>query len=91
MEATIDRFGRIVIPKELRDLFGLKPGTTLRVDSSNEEILLKPVQEEPQLIRKNGVLVISTELPSDFDIVSHIENERNARIRHLLQTSEGSK
>jgi len=89
MEATIDKFGRIVIPKELRDLFGLKPGSTLKVDSSTEEITLKPVSEEPPLARKKGVLVITTEIPEGQDILPLIEEGRNERIEHLLRLSKG--
>lgn len=89
MEATIDKFGRIVIPKELRDLFGLKPGSTLKVDSSTEEITLKPVSEEPPLARKKGVLVITSEIHENRDIVTLIEDGRNERIEHNIRLSKG--
>ena len=29
METTLDRFGRVVIPKQVRDDLGLKPGAVL--------------------------------------------------------------
>ena len=89
MEATIDKFGRIVIPKELRDLFGLKPGSTLKVDSSTEEITLKPVSEEPPLARKKGVLVITAEINESRDIVTLIEDGRNERIEQIMRLSKG--
>lgn len=89
MEATIDKFGRIVIPKELRDLFGLKPGSTLKVDSSTEEITLKPVSEEPPLARKKGVLVITSEIHESRDIVTLIEDGRNKRIEQNIRLSKG--
>lgn len=89
MEATIDKFGRIVIPKELRDLFGLKPGSTLKVDSSSEEITLKPVSEEPPLARKKGVLIITAEIHENRDIVTLIEDGRNDRIEQIIRISKG--
>ena len=89
MEATIDKFGRIVIPKELRDLFGLKPGSTLKVDSSTEEITLKPVSEEPPLARKKGVLVITSEIHESRAIVTLIEDGRNERIEEIMRLSKG--
>lgn len=91
MEATIDKFGRIVIPKELRDLFGLKPGSTLRVDSSAEEITLKPVSEEPPLARKKGVLVITAELHENRDITTLIEDGRKERIEKIIRLSMGDR
>jgi AbrB family looped-hinge helix DNA binding protein len=32
METTLDEFGQIVIPKEIRDDFNLKPGSWIRKD-----------------------------------------------------------
>jgi len=57
METTLDRFGRVVIPKEIRDTLGLKPGELLRVEQSDDEIVLKPLREEPPIKAKEGVLV----------------------------------
>jgi len=91
MEATIDKFGRIVIPKELRDIFGLKPGSTLKIDSSAEEITLKPVSEDPPLARKKGVLVITTEVHENRDIVTLVEESRNDRIDKILRLSKGER
>ena len=91
MEATIDKFGRIVIPKELRDLFGLKPGSTLKIDSSTEEITLKPVSDDPPLARKKGVLVITAEVHENKDIVTLVEDNRNDRIEHIIRLSKGEK
>ena len=59
METTIDRFGRIVIPKEIRDDFNLKPGSPIRIEESDQVIILKPLQGEANLHWKDGVLVFS--------------------------------
>jgi len=59
METTLDRFGRIVIPKEIRDDFNLKPGSQIRIEESDQVIILKPLEGEPNLHRKEGVLVFS--------------------------------
>lgn len=48
METTLDRFGRVVIPKEIRDILGLKPGELLKVEQSDDEVILKPLREEPR-------------------------------------------
>ncbi len=59
METTIDRFGRIVLPKKLRDNFNLAPGSQIHIEESGQEIILKPIHGEPNLRLKEGVLVFS--------------------------------
>lgn len=54
---TLDRFGRVVIPKEIRDLLGLKPGELFKVKQSNDDVVLKPLREESPIKVKDGVLV----------------------------------
>ena len=57
MEATLDRFGRIVIPKKIREDFHLHVGSSIRIEEGEGEIVLKPVEGEPSLVKKGGVLV----------------------------------
>ena len=59
MLTTIDRFGRIVLPKKLRDDFNLEPGSQIQIEESGQEIILKPIHGEPNLRLKEGVLVFS--------------------------------
>ena len=59
METTLDKFGRVVIPKEIRDDLALKPGEVLQVEKSDHEVILKLLREEPALQMKEGVLVFS--------------------------------
>ena len=59
MHTTIDRFGRIVLPKKLRDDFNLEPGSQIYIEESGQEIILKPIHGEPNLRLKEGVLVFS--------------------------------
>ncbi len=59
MDATLDRFGRIVIPKKVREDFNLKAGTQIRIEESEEAIILRPVHGEPNIVSKDGVLVFT--------------------------------
>jgi len=43
MTVRIDRAGRIVLPKPLRDRLALRSGTELEIHESAEGILLKPL------------------------------------------------
>jgi AbrB family looped-hinge helix DNA binding protein len=59
VQTTLDRFGRIVLPKKLRDDFNLEPGSQIQIEESGLEIILKPVHGEPNLRLKDGVLVFT--------------------------------
>ncbi len=59
MQTTIDRFGRIVLPKKLRDDFNLEPGSQIQIEKSGQKIILKPIHSEPNLRLKDGVLVFT--------------------------------
>lgn len=82
---TIDKFGRVVIPQEVREVLGLVPGTTLKIDKETpDSIVLKIVREEAELVWKNGILVIRSKGPPlDFDIVESIKQDREERARKI--------
>ena len=67
MEAILDKFGRIVIPKQVRDDLGLSPGAVLRVEEAGEGIVLKPVPGQSPLIVEDGVLVFTGEVAGDLE------------------------
>ena len=57
MDITIDKFGRILIPKEIRDELGLQEGTSLSVKRSDNHVTLTPRSPGSPLMRKGRVLV----------------------------------
>jgi len=56
-KATLDRAGRMVLPKPLRDEMQLAPGDTLELESSEEEITLRPLRGNVPLRKKHGIWV----------------------------------
>jgi AbrB family looped-hinge helix DNA binding protein len=52
---TIDKAGRIVLPKPIREELQLNPGDLLEVDSSEEQVMLRPVRGST-CIYKQGIL-----------------------------------
>ena len=81
VEATLDKFGRIVIPKKIREDFNLRPGSPIRIEEGKGEILLKPIEGEPTLIEEDGVLVFTGILLED--IGNQIDAVRQQRSRLL--------
>ena len=63
MKLTLDKAGRIVLPKPLRDELHLEPGDALEIERSGEDITLRPVRGEVQLRKKHGIWVYGTGEP----------------------------
>lgn len=57
MKVTIDRAGRLVIPKEVRREAGLKPGLPLDVRWENGRIAITPAPLAVKLERRGRLLV----------------------------------
>jgi AbrB family looped-hinge helix DNA binding protein len=87
METTLDRFGRIVIPKAVRDDLGLRPGSVLELRESGDDLLLSPRRDEPDLVREEGVLVYTGEATGDLE--DAVEQQRRHRLRRLGGWSAG--
>ena len=57
MKVLIDRSGRIVVPKPLRERFGFRPDSEIDVVEGPDGLLLRPAQEKPSMVRVNGLWV----------------------------------
>ncbi|MCY4373116.1 MAG: AbrB/MazE/SpoVT family DNA-binding domain-containing protein [Spirochaetaceae bacterium] len=89
MKVTIDRAGRVVVPKPLRDRFNLVAGTELEIESTGDGLNLRKTASEPTLTRKKGFLVHHGTGRADIDVVDFIRAERDARSRHLAPEDSG--
>lgn len=56
MRTTIDRSGRIVVPKELRSRIGLEPGE-VEITVSGSALLIEPVVTD-ELTESDGLLML---------------------------------
>jgi AbrB family looped-hinge helix DNA binding protein len=79
---TIDKAGRIVIPKSLREELRLEPGDDLEMESAGEEITLRPVRGTGPLTKEHGVWVFRTGQPmpasATDDMLRQIREERDS-------------
>ena len=60
---TIDKAGRVVIPKSLREALRLEPGDSLEMEKVGEEITLRPVRGTGPLTKEHGVWVFRSGQP----------------------------
>jgi AbrB family looped-hinge helix DNA binding protein len=79
---AIDKAGRVVLPKPLRDKLQLAPGDQLVIESEGERITLRPVRPQAALKKEYGVWVYQGE-PSGASIPDLIAQEREKRLREL--------
>ncbi len=83
MEVVIDKFGRILIPKKIRDMLGLKPGQMLELETDypsrklNLRLPADPSSTEV-IVTDFGLPIIQNGEPSEeeFDTVAFIKETR---------------
>ena len=84
MNVAIDKMGRVVVPKPVRDQFALEAGSELELHVDSEGIHLRPVVASPTLEERDGILVCVSEVPpSAWDLGAFIEGQRNLRSKEL--------
>ena len=81
MQVTIDRAGRIVVPKSLRDALGLTPGTHLQMDLVGSHIEISSQASEAKIIEgPHGPVVAGTgKTITDEDVRAILEATRERR------------
>ncbi|MEO8128059.1 MAG: AbrB/MazE/SpoVT family DNA-binding domain-containing protein [Bryobacteraceae bacterium] len=63
MRLIIDKAGRVVIPKPLREELRLEAGDALEMESTGEQITLRPVRGTGPLTKEHGVWVFRSGQP----------------------------
>jgi AbrB family looped-hinge helix DNA binding protein len=90
---TIDGAGRLVLPKPVREELQLAAGDSLELESSEDQIILRPVRGTASLRKKQGVWVMRTGKPLAPEIVNQtirkIRNERGRTDTNSPRKSQG--
>jgi len=77
----IDKAGRVVIPKPLREELHLEAGDALEMETSGEQITLRPVRGTGPLTKERGVWVFHSGEPlpasSTDEMLQKIREERD--------------
>ncbi len=81
---TLDKAGRVVLPKPLRDRLRLAPGDTLHLETEGERITLRPVRQNVMLKKELGVWVYQGE-STDTSITDLLDRERENRNHEVTE------
>ena len=81
MTLKIDKAGRVILPKPVRERLGLRAGRDLEVQETPEGVLLKPAERRPSLLKKGSFWVHTGELTAGYDILKAIDDDRDERLR----------
>jgi len=85
MELRIDKAGRIVVPKPLRERLGFKPDTELEAIEQPEGVLLRRVQQRPSMVKVDGLWVHQGSAEPGANWERILENLREERIESVLK------
>jgi len=83
MTLKLDKAGRVILPKPVRDRLGLREGSSLEIVETPDGVILKPAERRPSMVKKQGLWVHTGKLPPAFDILQAIRNDREERIRKV--------
>ena len=84
MKTTIDKAGRVVIPKAIRDAAGLTPGMELDIRCNDGRIEIEPAAIPVKLVRRPGGMLVAVPLvpvePLPHEVLERtLEELRNER------------
>ena len=85
MELRIDKAGRIVVPKPLRERLGFKPDTELVAIEQPEGVLLKRIEQRPSMTKVDGLWVHQGIAEPGANWERILEDVREERIESVLK------
>lgn len=79
MQVTIDKLGRILVPKSLRERYHLTAGTLLDLEADTKGVQFSLRLPKSTLVEKDGILVLQGGPVIDLDVAALINQERESR------------
>ena len=85
MEVRIDKAGRIVVPKPLRERLGFRPDTELEAIEQPEGVLLKRIEQRPSMVKVDGLWVHQGSAEPGTNWERILKDVREERIESVLK------
>src|ERR1043165_2947989 len=95
IRVKIDKRGRVVLPKSVRQELAIQPGDMLKVTIHGNKVALRPQKNTSGFIRKGHVLVFSSGGGSQLDrktvdnMIAEDREIRNAAIANQIRPRRG--
>jgi len=86
MDLRIDKSGRIVVPKPLRERLGFKPDMELEAIEQPDGVLLKRAEERPSMTKVDGLWVHQGIAEPRANWERILEDVRGERIESVLKS-----
>ena len=84
MKLSLDKSGRLVLPKTLRLRLGVRPGASFEAIEAPDGVLLRPIAIRPSLVEKNGFLVHTGEATHTIDWQELADDLQQERLKDIL-------
>lgn len=82
---TIDKAGRLVLPKSIREALQIAAGDTLEIESEDDRLVISPIRVRPGLLKERGVWVYRSGAPSSASIPDLVSQQRDRRAKDLIE------
>lgn len=86
----IDKAGRVMLPKQVRDQLGLEAGDSLHLEVRPDAIELRPDKPEPHLDEADGLLVLKGVAWDEHAMRDLVTRDREERLAALVRRSAPS-
>ncbi|MDI6883715.1 MAG: AbrB/MazE/SpoVT family DNA-binding domain-containing protein [Hadesarchaea archaeon] len=81
---TVGPKGQVVVPKDVREYLGLKPGSKITFEVKEKELIIRP-ETDPEKFVDEFCSVVSKKLKKPIDIKKIIEEEYEERLGRVLR------
>jgi len=81
MNIKIDKAGRLVLPKRVRERFRLRAGADLELEEHPEGLILRPVARRASMAQKKGIWVHLGKIPEGLDWDDLVDAVREEHIK----------
>ena len=82
-KVTLDRAGRLVLPKSIREALRIGPGDTLEIECDDDRLVISPVRLRPGLQREQGIWVYRSGSSTTASIPGLIDRQRKQRMMSM--------
>ncbi len=81
MVTSLDKFGRVIIPKKIRKQLGITPKTILNIVDDGQRIIIEPLPSEDVVVEKSGFLIYTGKIKGDLE--KFLKEDREWRAKKI--------